>query len=157
MLNLSLLFLRKESIANLDRLPSKSGIYYAIDEAGDVRYVGMAKNLHRRWNGYGQYRHHKLDALEAIGGVTLKYRLVPEYRLRFDEAIDIAKFSPDLNEQFPDPAKHYSFRIKVDRVVGTVGSVAYVAISSLVLGQAMGIPALSNLAAAARDHIEVKR
>ena len=157
MLNLSLLFLRKESIANLDRLPSKPGIYYAIDEAGNVRYIGMATDLYQRWNGEGRYRHHKRTILELIGGVALKYQLVPEYRLRYEEAIAIAKFNPDLNGQHPDPVKHYSLRIKVDRVVGNVGSVVYSAIASLVIGQAMGIPALSNLATAARDHIEVKK
>ena len=157
MANLSLLFLRKESIANLDRLPSKSGIYYAIDDAGDVRYIGMATDLYQRWNGKGRYRHEKRGVLELIGGVTLKYRLVPEYRLRYEESVEIRKFDPDLNEQHPDPVKHYSFRIKLDRVVGNVGVVAYSAIAALFIGQAMGIPALSNLAAAARDHIEVKR
>ena len=138
MFNLSLLFLPQESIANLDRLPSRPGIYYAIDDAGDVRYIGMATDLYQRWNGEGRYRHHKRTILELMGGVTLKYRLVPEYRLRYEEAIEIRKFDPDLNEQHPDPVKHYSFRIKVDRAVGNVGVVAYSAIASLFIGQAMG-------------------
>lgn len=154
MANLSLLFMSQLSIANLDRLPSKSGIYYAIDSWGEVRYVGMATDLHQRWNGHGRYRHHKRDALEAIGGVTLKYRMVPEYRLRYEEAIAIAKFSPDLNVQIPNPENHYSLRIKLDCFLGNVGSVAYVAIATLVIGQAMGVPTLSNLTTAARHHIE---
>ena len=157
MFNLSLLFMPQLSIVNLDRLPSRPGIYYAIDDWDEVRYVGMATDLHQRWNGNGRYRHHKRAALEAIGGVTLKFRLVPEYRLRFEEAIDIAKFNPDMNIQIPNPENHRSLRIKLDCFLGNVGSLAYVAIAALVIGQAMGVPVLSNLATAARDHIEVKR
>ena len=153
MFNLSLLFMPQSSIANLDRLPSRPGIYYAIDDWGDVRYVGMAKNLRRRWKGY----HHERDILKSIGGVTLKYRRVPEYRLRYEEAIAIAKFSPDLNVQIPNPADHYSLRIKLDCFLGNVGSVAYVAIATLVIGQAMGAPVLSNLTMTARHHIEAPR
>ena len=37
MFNPSLLFLPEVTIAHLDRLPSKPGIYYAIDDWGNVR------------------------------------------------------------------------------------------------------------------------
>ena len=157
MFNLSLLFLPEVAIAHLDRLPSKSGIYYAIDDWGNVRYVGMSSNLHRRWNGEGRYRHHKRCALEMIGGVTLKYRLVTEHRLEFEEAIDIANFKPDLNRQFPNPADHHSFRIFFDDVLQGMAWMGYSAIAALIVGQSMGIPTLSNLAAAARHHIEAPR
>ena len=157
MFNPSLLFLPEVTIAHLDRLPSKSGIYYAIDDWGNVRYVGMSSNLHRRWNGEGRYRHHQKSVLETMRGVTLKYRLVAKHRLEFEEAVDIANFKPDLNKQFPDPADHHSLRIVFDDVLQGMAWMGYSAIAALIIGQAMGVPTLSNLAAAAKHHIEVKR
>ena len=92
-----------------------------------------------------------------IGGITLKYRLVSEYRLEFEEAIDIANFKPDLNRQFPNPADHHSPRIFFDDVLQGMAWMGYSAIAALIVGQAMGVPTLSNLAAAARQHIEAPK
>lgn len=136
MLNPSLWFLPKVSLRDRASLPERPGIYYACDRGGTIRYVGMSNNLRRRWTAKGDREHHKLKELEGINGVFLKYRLVPEHRLEYEEALDIQRFQPDLNHSFPNPEAHQSVRIKVENFFVGVGGfgVAAIAVAFLFSG-----------------------
>jgi hypothetical protein len=87
-----------------DKLPSKPGIYWAVSQ-GKVIYVGMAKDLHSRWNG--SEPHHRYSQIARFKNPKLKFKIEPCYRLRYEEARDIQRFKPELNKQFPQPSDHY--------------------------------------------------
>jgi excinuclease UvrABC nuclease subunit len=91
-----LLFLNELSLDELDRLPNQAGIYFAMRE-GTVIYVGRSTDLHRRWNAKDDRQHHKLAKFRRMGGVTLKYKVVAEWRVNHEEAKAIAKYRPAEN------------------------------------------------------------
>lgn len=126
------LFRSNLPLADLKFLPRKSGIYYAVDRWGRVRYVGLSNNLHRRWNAKADRRHHKLSTLENIGHVKLYWRLVPEYRLEFEEAIEIQRHNPDLNELFPNPEDQKNWLIELEQL--TVNLVLLLLIAGVGMG-----------------------
>lgn len=87
------------------RLPRKPGIYWVMS-GGQVIYVGKANNLRDRWSGT---KHEQYYPAMRHRNPRIKYRLVPKYRLRFEEAKDIQRFRSQitLNRQFPNPKEHY--------------------------------------------------
>lgn len=76
------------------KLPSKSGIYFAIDSFGSVQYIGLAKNIQHRWAG-----HHRYEELKQSDGVRIAYLLVSDVALlpEIEHAL-IAWFKPPLNK-----------------------------------------------------------
>lgn len=89
------------SLHDRDSLPNRPGIYYAI-AAGKIFYIGRAKNLRSRWRD----DHHKLAKLQAIdrqSRVTLAYWVRPLWRLNHDEAVEILRFKPLLNDRNESP------------------------------------------------------
>lgn len=111
--------MRTISIKDLDRLPNKSGIYWAIDKHNHVRYVGQAVDLKKRWS-----RHEKHAMLVAIGCTKLRYRCVSRHWLDFEEAIDIQRFDPPANSQHPNPERKWNWRMRIDCWVENIGIVA---------------------------------
>lgn len=84
------------SLANRSQLPAAPGIYFAIDEAGAILYIGRARNLLARWKGT---THHRLKELMATNGVRLAYLTIEdESILATVEVALIARFSPILNQ-----------------------------------------------------------
>lgn len=157
MLNPNLWFLKSLPLRNRALLPTQSGIYYACDRRGRVRYVGMSTNLFLRWNGKGDRVHHKLRELEKIDSITLRYRLVPKHRLEYEEAIDIEYFQPDLNRSFPDPREHKTLRISLENLIDSIGIGATTAILALAILQLAGAPMLAEIAGAIHSRIEEAR
>lgn len=157
MLHPDLWFLPKVKLSERDRLPEEPGIYYACDRSGTVRYVGMSKNLYRRWNSKGEYRHHKLNELLNLRGVDLRYRLVPEHRLEYEEAIEIHRFQPDLNRLFPDPEDHQTVRIAIEDFLNNLGQVAGWAIVAFLILQMSGVPLAQTFLNVVTERIEEAR
>lgn len=152
MLPFKLWFLPKVNIFGIDKLPHKSGIYYAIDHRGNVRYVGLATNLYKRWN----HQHH--DQLEALiclpGGAWLRYQCLPEHLLRYAEADAIGRFNPDLNKQRPKREKHLTPRVQLALFMSNVQTTAIAFLVFLIGLEVTGIPVLTDLAAVVKQQIE---
>lgn len=74
-------------------LPSRPGIYFVLDLSGNVRYIGLSKNLRIRWA-----RHHKSKILQEVEGVKIAYLIVSNTSLLAEiEVALIRHFKPDLN------------------------------------------------------------
>ena len=90
------------SLSDRQNLPEAPGVYYAIQFFIPWRtlYVGMAGDMHERWNGRGTKRHHHLTDLSKLWGVRLHYRVT---RTRDDardlEADEIARLKPKRNRR----------------------------------------------------------
>ncbi|MDJ1173793.1 GIY-YIG nuclease family protein [Roseofilum sp. BLCC_M114] len=78
-------------------LPESSGIYYVLDQAHKVWYIGQAKNICKRWQGK---THHRIAQLEAQKKThfTIYYELVSKDQLDEVEKQRIEKYHPHLNE-----------------------------------------------------------
>lgn len=75
------------------KLPQAAGIYFAIDSAGQIQYIGKSVNLRNRWG-----LHHRINQLERIGGVRIAWLEVEETSLLTSiEAALINWFAPSLN------------------------------------------------------------
>lgn len=95
-------------------LPQESGIYFAIDTENVVQYIGLSKNIQRRW-----LQHHRYDVLATIDGVRIAYLLVSDVTLLPEiEAALIEWFQPILNGKrlllFAEiePCQEYSWVIR---------------------------------------------
>lgn len=113
-----------DHVAGLDRvplfkrteLPNSSGIYFVL--WGDVIvYVGLAKNIRRRW-----YRHHRENDFNNLkGDVWIAYEKVRESKLEDMEQYFIVELNPPLNanRQIRDESgSHYGryFKSMVDHL-----------------------------------------
>jgi len=75
-------------------LPEHPSIYFAIDAAGVVQYIGQSINLRQRWS-----QHHRFNQLKVLGGIRIAYLSCDVDLLwQIEEAL-IAYFQPVLNGQ----------------------------------------------------------
>jgi len=92
-------------MSELRYLPTCAGIYFAIEEAGQVAYIGQSTNIYNRWRG-----HHvqgdlcDLTSLEAARRVRLAWLEVADEgeRLTMERAL-IRRFRPHLNDTYNRP------------------------------------------------------
>lgn len=98
----------------LKNLPQKPGIYLFKDDAGEVLYVGKAKNLKKRVTSYFQKRNHDPKTAALVLVITdLEYVIVSsELEALMLESNFIKKHWPRFNVILKDD-KNYQF-IKVD-------------------------------------------
>jgi hypothetical protein len=87
------------SVALTDRkqLPEAPCIYFAIDAEGLVQYIGLTKNLNKRW-AYTSHNHY--EALSKMGFIEIRFAQVPDaktYEVHELERALIRKFTPPLN------------------------------------------------------------
>lgn len=80
-------------LAQRANLPTTSGIYFAIDNAGTIHYIGKAHNFCERWK-----HHHRYADLEGMD-VNLFYLQSPIKGLVEVEKRFIQQFNPKLNKQ----------------------------------------------------------
>lgn len=88
------------SLADRRNLPSMPCIYFAIDGAGAVQYIGRSKNPARRW-----IAHHRYPDLCSMSGVRIAYMHLDEDLLPTVEDALIAWFNPPLNRPAGRPAE----------------------------------------------------
>lgn len=98
-------------LSQVSKLPKEPGIYYAVS-GWDVHYVGLSRNLYRRWNATGERTHHKKALLSRYEGVRVYYRVLPSHKIKYVEALEIARFHPHLNIVRPIAANHLNWRIR---------------------------------------------
>ncbi|MDJ0716911.1 MAG: GIY-YIG nuclease family protein [Prochloraceae cyanobacterium] len=76
-----------------EKLPEKSGIYFALDSLGIVQYIGKANNLKNRWNN-----HHRENQLKGLNDIKIAYLEVSDPSLLTEiEKSLINRFKPGLN------------------------------------------------------------
>lgn len=92
MLPLFPLILPTVAFRETDTLPKASGIYFALNEASCVLYVGATKNLWQRWRN-----HHKYEHLTQHACTHIAYYLCPIVDLHHVERAMILQFHPCLN------------------------------------------------------------
>jgi hypothetical protein len=87
----------------LDRkhcLPNCSGIYYVIDSAKTIWYIGRSVNINRRWNG--EKIHHRYEQLLSLAVAQktvffIYYDRVPAKQINKKEKKAIVLYQPLLN------------------------------------------------------------
>ena len=141
-------------LADRASLPNIPAIYYATDWAGQILYVGKSTNLYLRWNSRQYGAHHKLNELSQYRGVKLHYRQRPLWRLDHDEAVEIERLDPPLNDR--DESKVWWISA-IDLTTDSLKIGGAIVLTAFIAGQSLNIPALSKLATAARNHVEVKQ
>ncbi|ACK72687.1 Excinuclease ABC C subunit domain protein [Gloeothece citriformis PCC 7424] len=77
-------------------LPEYSGIYYVVDEAGLVWYIGQAKKINERWAGKSHHRLHQLEA-QKKKQFRIYYESIAIGCLDEVEKQRIQQYNPHLN------------------------------------------------------------
>lgn len=80
------------------KLPTIGGVYFAIDGAGIVQYIGQAENIRKRW----RYHHKGID-LVVLKGVEIAYLETNAELLEGLEKELIKRFQPKLNRVVKEP------------------------------------------------------
>ena len=63
----------------LDLLPDKSGVYFVVDGDGSCVYLGRAKSIKSRWEGYHEKKHWvKIAAIVFRGEFRIHYLLTDQ-------------------------------------------------------------------------------
>jgi excinuclease UvrABC nuclease subunit len=76
-------------------LPECPGIYFAIDDAGVIQYIGRSNNIQQRW-----LQHHRYSQLEVLENVQIAWIQVSDSLLLPSiESALIEYFQPLLNNQ----------------------------------------------------------
>ena len=129
-------------LADRASLPNISAIYYATDWAGQVLYVGKSTNLYLRWNSRRYGAHHKLNELSQYHGVKLHYNKRPSWRLDHDEAVEIERFDPPLNDR--DESKIWWISA-IDLTTDSLKIGGAIVLTAFIVGQTVKLPAMSRV------------
>lgn len=84
-------------MAKSNELPKANGLYYVVD-GFRLLYVGKATGFRSRW-----YKADKREIKSEYPNARIHYRSCPRWRLSTDEAFEIQRLRPLLNEQRPKP------------------------------------------------------
>lgn len=80
-------------LAKRAKLPEIPGIYFAIDRAENIQYIGRSRNINQRW-----ISHHRTNELKEMRGVRIAYmKIVDVESLPEIETALIQHFEPLLN------------------------------------------------------------
>jgi len=129
-------------LADRASLPNIPAIYYATDWAGQILYVGKSTNLYLRWNSRQYGAHHKLHELSQYHGVKLHYNKRPLWRLDHDEAVEIERFDPPLNDRAESKVWWIS---AIDLTTDSLKIGGAIVLTAFVVGQAVKLPAISKV------------
>lgn len=91
--NINPFTLASVALENKKQLPEKSGVYFVLDDAKNIYYIGKASNLQAAWKN-----HHRYSQLKDKKGVKIAFlerTLTPS----LSETVDslIVQFRPKLN------------------------------------------------------------
>jgi GIY-YIG catalytic domain len=92
-------------MSELNYLPTCSGIYFAIEESGQVAYIGQSVNIRRRWqNHHVQGRLCDLGDLHSARRVKIAWLEIDDtQKLEPLELALIRRFKPRLNKRYARP------------------------------------------------------
>ena len=129
-------------LADRASLPNIPAIYYATDWSGQVLYVGESKNIYLRWNSRRFGAHHKLNELSQYDGVKLHYNKRPLWRLDHDEAVEIERFDPPLNDRAESKVWWIG---AIDLTADSLKIGGAIVLTAFIVGQTVKLPAMSKL------------
>jgi len=129
-------------LADRASLPNIPAIYYATDRTGQILYVGKATNLYLRWNSRRFGAHHKLNELSQYDGVKLHYWQRPLWRLDHDEAVEIERFDPPLNDRAESKVWWIG---AIDLTTDSLKVGCAIVLMAFIVGQTVKLPAMSKL------------
>ena len=129
-------------LADRASLPNIPAIYYATDWSGQVLYVGESKNIYLRWNSRRFGAHHKLNELSQYYGVKLRYWQRPLWRLDHDEAVEIERFDPPLNDRAESKVWWIG---AIDLTADSLKIGGAIVLMAFIVGQTVKLPAMSKL------------
>src|SRR5690606_35095941 len=128
---------RFDPAAVLRHLTNRPGVYQMLDAAGEVIYVGKARNLRRRVGSYFQGRAHDAKTSTMLRQVAdiavtvtptetealmLEYNLIKRHRPRFNVVLRDDKSYPyiylDTDHEYPRLAFYRGPRVKKGRLFG---------------------------------------
>jgi GIY-YIG catalytic domain len=91
-------------------LPECPGIYFVVDNAGTVQYIGRSNNIRQRWS-----RHHRYNQLKMLESVVVAWLQVSDSLLLSSIEIALIEyFQPLLNNQVtPDKQKRTFLQIAI--------------------------------------------
>ena len=80
-------------LENKDKLPSLPAIYFVLNQANEIQYIGQSKDLLKRWKS-----HHKLKDLKNVRQPKIAYLIfnLPDLLYEVEQAL-IEYFNPPLN------------------------------------------------------------
>jgi hypothetical protein len=81
----------------LGRLPRESAVYFVVNEAKTILYIGQSINLYQRW----AMGHNQLQSFVAQSFHRVHWLCVAREELEYTEAYAIAHFNPLLNSRHP--------------------------------------------------------
>ena len=129
-------------LADRASLPNIPAIYYATDWAGQILYVGKSTNLYLRWNSRQYGAHHNLHELSQYHGVKLHYNKRPLWRLDHDEAVEIERFDPPLNDRAESKVWWIG---AIDLTADSLKIGGAIVLTAFIVGQTVKLPAMSKL------------
>ena len=140
-------------LADRASLPNIPAIYYATDWAGQILYVGKSTNLYLRWNSRQYGAHHKLHELSQYRGVKLHYWKRPLWRRRHDEAVEIKRFDPPLNDRAESKVWWIS---AIDLTTDSLKIGGAIVLTAFIVGQTVKLPAMSKLIPVEINHNQLR-
>jgi len=140
-------------LADRASLPNIPAIYYATDRTGQILYVGKATNLYLRWNSRRFGAHHKLNELSQYHGVKLHYRQRPLWRLDHDEAVEIERFDPPLNDRAESKVWWIG---AIDLTTDSLKVGCAIVLTAFIVGQAVKLPAISKVIPVDISHSQLR-
>ena len=129
-------------LADRASLPKITAVYYAVDRTGQILYVGKSTNLYLRWNNRRFGAHHKLHELSQYRGVKLHYWKRPLWRRRHDEAVEIKRFDPPLNDR--DESKVWWISA-IDLTTDSLKIGCAIVLTAFIVGQTVKLPAMPRV------------
>jgi transcriptional regulator with XRE-family HTH domain len=82
-------------------LPQSPAVYFVLNDANVVLYVGRTKSLASRWKA-----HHRIDDFLKVPHLRIAYLVITDTSLLVDiEKALIAYFAPPLNGRYPDRSR----------------------------------------------------
>jgi excinuclease ABC subunit C len=117
--------MNKKLSAKLQKLPNTPGVYFHKDSAGEVIYVGKAKNLRHRVSSYFQNKNHDLKTRKLVAEIAdLDWRTVEsELDALFLEAEMVKRYMPRFNILLRDDKAATFVRINMKEAVPHVALV----------------------------------
>lgn len=90
--------LASEKIDQSNMLPKSNGLYYVVD-GFQLLYIGKATNFRKRWS-----HPDKRSIKDEYPNARIYCRPCWRWRLSTDEAFEIQRLNPTLNQQHPKPS-----------------------------------------------------
>jgi hypothetical protein len=126
-------------IGKANELPTTNGLYY-VATGFHLLYVGKATGFRQRW-----YKSDKREIKAEYPSARIYYRQRWRWRLSTDEAFEIQRLRPSLNEQRPKPgnfpiANFFACTIDLLHFAGVLGTIVLLLATVRHIGGPIDLP-----------------